>query len=146
MSACAFEYDPYNKLRHTDYWYEDDVKAEWPVSKNTEWEEEPRPGDPFDYDAQPNRFYFEVESVGQLPARDIVLQGINVLHEKLALLIQDLKAGEGGAATMMDDPYAGAVDMAWDTNQPAATTVAEEWGTGGANNTLAAEWNTDGWQ
>lgn len=36
VSAVGFEYDPYNKLRHTDLWFEvgtDPVK-EWPVSVN----------------------------------------------------------------------------------------------------------------
>lgn len=26
VSAVGFEYDPYNKLRHTDYWFETDGK------------------------------------------------------------------------------------------------------------------------
>ncbi|KAF1991440.1 insert subdomain of RNA polymerase alpha subunit, partial [Aulographum hederae CBS 113979] len=28
-AAVGFEYDPHNKLRHLDYWYEEDPKAEW---------------------------------------------------------------------------------------------------------------------
>lgn len=28
-AAVGFEYDPYNKLRHLDYWYEEDPKTEW---------------------------------------------------------------------------------------------------------------------
>lgn len=31
VSACSFEYDPHNKLRHIDYWYEDSAAAEWYV-------------------------------------------------------------------------------------------------------------------
>lgn len=36
VSAVGFEYDPYNKLKHTDLWYEvgTDPKDEWPVSEN----------------------------------------------------------------------------------------------------------------
>jgi DNA-directed RNA polymerase II subunit RPB3 len=29
VAALGFEYDPHNKLRHIDYWYEIDAKAEW---------------------------------------------------------------------------------------------------------------------
>lgn len=28
-SAIGFEYDPWNKLRHLDYWYEEDPVKEW---------------------------------------------------------------------------------------------------------------------
>jgi DNA-directed RNA polymerase II subunit RPB3 len=28
-SAVGFEYDPYNKLKHLDYWYEEDAEKEW---------------------------------------------------------------------------------------------------------------------
>lgn len=33
--ACgvAFEYDPDNRMRHVDYWYEEDVAKEWPKSQ-----------------------------------------------------------------------------------------------------------------
>lgn len=35
-SAVGFEYDPYNKLRHTNLWFEvgTDAVAEWPQSAN----------------------------------------------------------------------------------------------------------------
>lgn len=52
-AAIGFEYDPHNKLRHTDLWYESDKIAEWPASKNAEWENPPQEGEPFDYDAEP---------------------------------------------------------------------------------------------
>ena len=28
-SAVGFEYDPHNKLKHLDLWYENDPKTEW---------------------------------------------------------------------------------------------------------------------
>ena len=54
-AAIGFEYDPHNKLRHADLWYESDKVEEWPPSKNAAWEEPPQEGDVFDYDAEPVR-------------------------------------------------------------------------------------------
>ena len=34
-SAVGFEYDPWNKLRHLDYWYEEDPNKEWYVCRNS---------------------------------------------------------------------------------------------------------------
>jgi DNA-directed RNA polymerase II subunit RPB3 len=31
-SAIGFEYDPHNKLKHLDYWYEEDAAKEWYVN------------------------------------------------------------------------------------------------------------------
>ena len=38
VAAVGFEYDPHNKLRHTDLWYEvgTDPVVEWPRSQNAE--------------------------------------------------------------------------------------------------------------
>ena len=68
----AFEYDPYNKLRHTTYWYEYDSRAEWPLSKNAEEEEPPRDDLEFDFRAKPNKYYMEVETDGSLGAQEVV--------------------------------------------------------------------------
>ncbi|KAK9448857.1 DNA-directed RNA polymerase [Limtongia smithiae] len=89
-AAIKFEYDPYNKLRHTDYWYEVSIKKEWPRSKNTEWEDPPKEGDPFDYNATPERFYIDIEAIGQLPPNEIVTEGVRVLQEKLAIIMKAL--------------------------------------------------------
>ncbi|KAA8569200.1 hypothetical protein EYC84_000869 [Monilinia fructicola] len=62
-AAVGFEYDPHNKLKHIDLWYEHDPAKEWPKSKYADWEEPAQEGAPFDYDAVPNNFYFEVESI-----------------------------------------------------------------------------------
>ncbi|EJD02966.1 insert subdomain of RNA polymerase alpha subunit [Fomitiporia mediterranea MF3/22] len=73
-SAVAFEYDPYNKLRHTSYWFEEDEKAEWPLSENAREEEPPREDESFDYNAKPEKFYFDVETVGSLTPQEVVLR------------------------------------------------------------------------
>lgn len=78
-SAVSFEYDPYNKLRHTTYWYETDSRAEWPLSDNAQEEEPPRDDEPFDFNAKPNKFYFEVETDGSLAPQEVVMK-VMVLH------------------------------------------------------------------
>lgn len=97
-SAISFEYDPWNKLRHTDYWYEVDPEAEWPKSKNCDWEEAPKENEPFDYNAKPDRFYINVESVGSMKPNHIVENGIEVLQKKVANIILALDKMEGGLA------------------------------------------------
>ena len=94
-ASIGFEYDPNNKLRHLDYWYENDPKDEWPVDeRNALWEGEDVAADAaFDPDAVPSAFFFDVEGVGTLEPDQIVLQGISVLQNKLAEVIKGL----GGA-------------------------------------------------
>jgi DNA-directed RNA polymerase II subunit RPB3 len=93
-SAVGFEYDPHNKLRHLDMWYETDAAAEWPKSKYADWEEPPQEGEPFDYNAEARRFYFEVESAGQLEPDAILQGGIKALSTKLAQLLHLLSGKE----------------------------------------------------
>jgi len=90
-SAVAFEYDPHNKLKHTELWFEQDVIKEWPASKYADWEEPPQEGEAFDYDAVPERFYFEVESAGNLEPDQIIQSGIKVLQNKLASVLRELQ-------------------------------------------------------
>lgn len=73
-SAVSFEYDPHNRLRHTTYWYETDIKKEWPLSANAAEEEAPRDDEPFDYNAKPQKFYFEVETDGSLGPQEVVMK------------------------------------------------------------------------
>ena len=73
-SAVSFEYDPHNRLRHTTYWYEIDIKKEWPLSANAEEEEAPRDDEPFDCNAKPQKFYFEVETDGSLGPQEVVMK------------------------------------------------------------------------
>ncbi|CCX07333.1 DNA-directed RNA polymerase [Pyronema domesticum] len=91
VSALGFEYDPHNRLRHIDYWYEIDAKEEWPASKFASWEDPPTEGEPFNYDAQPNRFFMDIETVGSMPPDEIMQQGIKYLQEKLAAVIKTFR-------------------------------------------------------
>ena len=95
-SAVCFEYDPNNKLRHVDYWYESDAKEEWPVDqRNATWEGDESAADAaFDPDAVPSAFFFEVEGVGTLEPDDIVRGGIDVIQKKLAETIRFLGGAE----------------------------------------------------
>jgi len=102
-AAVGFEYDPHNKLRHLDYWYEDNAKDEWPESANAKYESPPDEGAPFDYDAVPNRFYMNIETVGGLEPDVCFQQGIKVLQQKLAGVIEALAGGDQGANGAVDD-------------------------------------------
>ncbi|RKP26063.1 DNA-directed RNA polymerase, partial [Syncephalis pseudoplumigaleata] len=94
VAAVGFEYDPYNKLRHLEYWIEEDAKKEWPLSRNAELEEAPADDEPFDYKAEPNRFYFDVESLGSIRPEDIVSMAIDVLQDKLKTTESALQEGQ----------------------------------------------------
>lgn len=136
-SAVGFEYDPHNKLKHLDYWYEEDPAKEWyasspcislrtplptlfispslaltpstrPPSKNATWEEPPSSTLPFAYDAAPSHFYFEVESVGNLDPDAVVQQGIKVMQQKLAAVIRDLEGSSANADVPASDATAAA--------------------------------------
>lgn len=73
-SAVAFEYDPHNKLRHTTHWYEVDERAEWPLSENAKEEDPPREDERFDFMAKPEKFYFDVETVGSLSPQEVIMR------------------------------------------------------------------------
>jgi DNA-directed RNA polymerase II subunit RPB3 len=73
-STVAFEYDPHNKLRHTTHWFEQDERAEWPLSANAKEETPPREDEPFDFNAKPRKFYLEVESDQSLGPQEIVMK------------------------------------------------------------------------
>lgn len=90
-SAIGFEYDPYNKLKHTDYWYEESVENEWPKSLNSDWEEPPIPGEKFNYNAKPDKFYINLETTGVLNPNEVFNKGCIELQQKLANVIFELK-------------------------------------------------------
>ncbi|PVV00149.1 hypothetical protein BB559_000073 [Furculomyces boomerangus] len=85
-AAVEFEYDPYNKLRHTDYWYEKDKQSEWPLSKNASEEEPPDPSQPFDYNATVKNIYIGVETLGSLSPEAVVSAATKIIQEKLGTI------------------------------------------------------------
>ena len=89
-AAIGFEYDPHNKLRHTQLWYEKNAEEEWPASKNADWEEPPQEGEPFDFNAEPDQFFINLESTGVMPPDQILHSGIKTLQQKLATVIKEL--------------------------------------------------------
>ncbi|RKP08279.1 DNA-directed RNA polymerase [Thamnocephalis sphaerospora] len=94
VSAVGFEYDPHNRLRHLEYWIEEDAKKEWPLSRNADFEEPPRDDEPFDYNAEPNKFYYDVETVGSIRPEDVVSMALDVLQEKLKVTEAALQEGQ----------------------------------------------------
>ncbi|KAF1977890.1 DNA-directed RNA polymerase subunit D, partial [Bimuria novae-zelandiae CBS 107.79] len=113
-AAIGFEYDPANKLHHLDLWYEgDDPKKEPADEERIAHDGGPEnPDEPFDYNAVPERFFFDVETVGGLQPDMIVNNGIKVLQEKLAMVIRELTGEEaanggpdGALSPTMDGGY-----------------------------------------
>ncbi|KAJ3093959.1 45 kDa subunit of RNA polymerase II [Phlyctochytrium planicorne] len=96
-SAVSFEYDPHNRLRHTTYWVEQDVKQEWPIGPNGAKEPEPRSDEPYDYLAKPNRFYFTVEGTGVMEPKEIVNSALKILAAKLSLIQMMFRSIKEGA-------------------------------------------------
>jgi hypothetical protein len=97
--GIAFEYDPWNKLRHSLYWSESSATEDWPVGPNGEEEAPPDPNAPFDYTAVPNKFYFTVEGTGVLEPKDVVVSGLKMLIGKLGLVqmgLRSIKDANGG--------------------------------------------------
>lgn len=157
-SAVGFEYDPYNKLRHTTYWFEKSIEDEWiPNPRNTELETRPQPGDAFDFNAKPNRFYIDVETDGSLGPQEVVMRGLNELSTKLANVVlwlkhqgqppEDSEGGQGGwgapAAAAAGGAAGGGGAAAWPATgggggwgssaSPARGGAASAWGGGGSS-------------
>lgn len=78
-----------------------------PKSKNAEWEEAPQDGEPFDYNATPSQFFFELESVGNLDPDMVVQQGIKVMQQKLAAVLQELAGDDSRPGEADADGFGG---------------------------------------
>jgi DNA-directed RNA polymerase II subunit RPB3 len=91
--GLGFEYDPYNRLRHTSYWVEDKVEDEWPISENgTLYEQPPAPDEPFDFKAVPKKFYMALETSGALEPKEVAIGGLKILQAKLVFIKKELDA------------------------------------------------------
>lgn len=76
-----------------------------PKSKYAEWEDPPQEGEPFDYDAKPTKFYFEVETSGSMEPDQIVQVGIRTLQQKIGGLLKGLDPRRyGGDEAEVDGP------------------------------------------
>lgn len=66
------------------------------MSQNANFETPVDPNAPFDYNAVPSTFYFDVEASGSVPVRQVVEQGLDILATNLAKVIEGVEIETGG--------------------------------------------------
>ncbi|EPZ35785.1 insert subdomain of RNA polymerase alpha subunit [Rozella allomycis CSF55] len=104
VSAVEFEYDPDNLLRHTTFWVEEDIDKEWPKSRYSEREKYPV-DEAFDPHAEPDKFYFNVETTGAMKPEEVLISALQVLQKKLGVVQLGLEALDRKDYNGMEDFY-----------------------------------------
>ncbi len=116
-------------------------------------EDPPQDGEPFNYEAIPSQFFYNLESIGNLEPDAVVQQGIKVMQQKLAAVLQELAGTEtngdangfGPEADGMQDGQDYGVDQGYTTPYVNPGGATSAWG-GGATPYGATPYGQSGWQ
>jgi len=123
------------------------------LSENSKLEDPPQDGEPFNYEAIPSQFFYNLESIGNLEPDAVVQQGIKVMQQKLAAVLQELAGTEtngdangfGPEADGMQDGQDYGVDQGYTTPYVNPGGATSAWG-GGATPYGATPYGQSGWQ
>lgn len=85
-------------------------KGEWPLSSNAAFEQPVDPSEPFDFEAVPSTFYFNMEAVGSIPVKDIIVKGLDLLVDKLAATVLAVQKETGVDEDEADDQGGGIIE------------------------------------
>lgn len=116
-------------------------------------EDPPQDGEPFNYEATPSQFFYNLESIGNLEPDAVVQQGIKVMQQKLAAVLQELAGTEtngdangfGPETDGMQDGQDYGVDQGYTTPYVNPGGATSAWG-GGATPYGATPYGQSGWQ